>query len=148
MTSLGHDFIHRCNAMFCRLENCVKQGTPMQKGDWELLFEYLANVAAEKKSVAKMKAAGRALQELFSPGRAQWNPSISPIELYFEQVIDQICRLQTAGAGSLSPDVEESEIHLDRHRKNVLPRKELPAGCVTNVLPETEANDMTQIQKR
>jgi hypothetical protein len=134
--------------MFRRLENCVKQGTPMQKGDWELLFVHLAKVAAEKKSMAKMKAAGKALWEFFSPDTAARNPSIGPIELYFEQVLDQICRLQTAGAGSVSSDEEKCAVHLDRQRTNVVHGKGLPAGCFTNALPETGGNDMTQIQKK
>src|SRR5690242_12621687 len=98
--SLGHDkdFHHRSYAMLRRLESCVKEGTPLQEGDWGLLLEYLAIIARERKSVAALEAGWDALRDFFAPDTAKWNPSKGPIERYFERVVDQVCRLQAAEA--------------------------------------------------
>jgi hypothetical protein len=96
MISLSNDysFSRKTRRMFRRLENCVKRGVLMQEGDWELLYRYLMKVAAEKGSAAAWKTADRALRKFLSPGPAQWDPAKGPIELYFERIVDQICRLQ------------------------------------------------------
>lgn len=97
MMSLSNDYSlgRRTRGMFRRLENCVKRGTSIRVGDWELLYEYLMKVAAGKGAAVTWKAADKALWKFFAPGTAKWNPAKGSIELYFEGIVDQVCRLQT-----------------------------------------------------